>query len=165
MSLSEPVVQTRDEQSYVAIRASVTMETIGSAADMLIPEIVQWATSRGVGGGAPIMRYLVIDMAAELVIEVGVPTDGSVVGDDRVTAGSLPGGSYLTATHTGPWDRLESATGEFLARAAEMGLTFDVSANSQSEHWVSRVEHYLTDPGEQPDAEKWECQLAFKLRA
>jgi hypothetical protein len=41
---------------------------------------------------------------------------------------------------------------------------WDVSpGDNGEERWVSRLEFYLTDPSQEPDMNKWETQLAFRL--
>ena len=52
----------------------------------------------------PFIRYLVIDMAAELEIELAVPTGAPVAGSGRVRPGVLPEGRYAVLRHTGPYD-------------------------------------------------------------
>ena len=42
----------------------------------------------------PFIRYHVIDMAAKLDIDLGVPVAGPVPGDNRVSRGMLPAGRY-----------------------------------------------------------------------
>ena len=68
------------------------------------------------------------------------------------------------ATHTGPFDRLEEATGQFLSRASERGVVFDTRDSDQGEVWGARLEHYLTDVGAEPDPRRWETVLEFRLR-
>ena len=104
-----------------------------------------------------------IDMARYLVIEAGVPVAAAVDGDDTVLAGVLPAGRYATLIHVGHPAALVDATARLLAWAAEKGLTFDVSKTGEGEAWAGRLETYLTDPREQPDMNKWETQLAFRL--
>jgi len=38
-----------------------------------------------------------------------------------------------------------------------------MSATEAGERWGCRLETYLTDPSEEPDMNKWETQLAFRL--
>ena len=68
------------------------------------------------------------------------------------------------ATHAGPFDRLEDATGQFLSRASERGVVFDTRHSDQGEVWGARLEHYLTDAGAEPDPRRWETVLEFRLR-
>ena len=47
--------------------------------------------------------------------------------------------------------------------ASHQGLAYDMSERAGAEHWASRLEIYFTDPSQEPDMDKWETQLAFKL--
>jgi hypothetical protein len=38
-----------------------------------------------------------------------------------------------------------------------------MSETGQGDRWSCRLEIYLTDPSQEPDMNKWETQLAFRL--
>jgi effector-binding domain-containing protein len=159
-----PEIIERAEQSYVAIRADVTMEQLPGLADRF-GELFGWLTEHGVApAGPPFFRYNVIDMAALLNVEAGVPVPTAVDGDDRVIAGVLPPGRYAAAIHVGPYDGLIGAVESLLEWADSQGLEWDRSSADDGEHWRCRLEIYLTDPSQQPDPTKWETQLAFRLK-
>jgi effector-binding domain-containing protein len=161
---SAPEIVTRAAQPYVAIRTQVTMEDLGMVVPPLNQEAFAWLGGRGVApAGAPFWKYNVIDMAAKLEIEAGVPVAAAVAGDDRVVTGVLPAGRYATLTHVGHPSELVAATGALLDWAAEQGLTFDVTPGDDGEQWACRLENYLTDPSQEPDMSKWVTELAFKL--
>jgi effector-binding domain-containing protein len=160
---AEPEVTERPEQPYVAVKAQVTMQTIGTIADR-IPEVFGWLGARGIApAGAPFLKYDVIDMARQLEIEAGVPVAAPVDGDDTVFSAVLPGGRYATLVHVGHPSGLVDATARLRAWASEQGLAFDMSERDGAEHWACRLEMYLTDPRQEPDMDKWETHLAFKL--
>ena len=162
--LTEPTVIQRADQPYVAIRALVTMESLGAVVPPLNKEVFGWLAARGVApAGAPFLKYNVIDMARQLEIEAGVPVAAAVDGDGAVMSGVLPAGRYATVIHVGHPAKLVDTTGELLAWASSKGLVFDVSQTDAGERWGSRLEIYLTDPGQQPDLDMWETQLAFRL--
>ena len=158
-----PEVTQRAVQPYAGISAWVTMETIGSVAHR-IPEIFGWLGAHGIApAGPPFFRYHVIDMQRELQVEVGVPVASPVADEGEVRAGTLPAGRFAVMTHTGAPDTLVAATAELLDWAQAQGLAWDVSRTDAGEHWGCRVEFYLTNPAEEPDASKWQTQLAFRL--
>jgi uncharacterized RDD family membrane protein YckC len=71
---TEPMVVDRAAEPYLAIPASVTMETIGPAIPQAYGKLTAWMSAHGVeSAGAPFVRYNLIDMERELQIEVGVP--------------------------------------------------------------------------------------------
>src|SRR5690349_15581703 len=94
---TEPQLEDRPAQPYVAIRTQVTMQELGPTIPQLLGEVFGWL---GKQGGAParppFVRFLVIDMAAQLDIEVGVPIAAAVATEGRVAAGELPAGRYAT---------------------------------------------------------------------
>ena len=60
---------------------------------------------------------------------------------------------------------LALGVGSFAAAAvAQDDVTFDRHERPTGTAWKARVEHYLTDPEEQPNPEKWETKLAFLTR-
>jgi effector-binding domain-containing protein len=162
--LTEPEVITRDAQPYVAIRASVTMQTIGTILPELHPQVFAWLGERGIPpAGAPFWKYNVIDMERAMEVEVGAPVAAAVDGDGQVLAGVLPAGRYATLRYTGHPDGLFGATVALLDWAKQQNLTFDVSQTEDGDRWAARLEIYETDPAIEPDMTKWTTQLAFRL--
>jgi effector-binding domain-containing protein len=162
MPMTEPSLETRPAHPYVAIPARAAMAQLPQVIPQLFGEIFAWVGQRQPPqDGPPFVRYLVTDMERELEIEVGIPVATSVQGDGRVAAGELPAGQYLTAVHTGPYDRLTEATGSFLDWAKQHGIVWQTSRRGTDEVWAARLEYYPTDPQKEPDANKWETELAF----
>ena len=158
-----PEIIERAEQPYVGIGARVPMSQLGEVAHRTA-EVFGWLAARELApAGPPFFRYHVIDMERQLEVEVGVPVQAAVAGDDQVTAGVIPAGRYATVTHVGTPASLEAATAGLLDWAAKQGLRWDMTDGEEGEYWGGRLEFYLTDPTEQPDTSKWETQLAFRL--
>jgi effector-binding domain-containing protein len=161
--MSEPTIVERSAQPYVSITGLVTMQRIPEIADRL-PEVFQWLAARGVEpAGAPFFKYNVIDMQRELEIEVGVPVTDMLEGDDVVRPGVLPAGRYASVTHVGHPQQLVDATAELLRWAAQQGLSWDVTRTDRGQRWGCRLELYKSDPAVEPDMNKWETELAFRL--
>jgi RNA polymerase sigma-70 factor (ECF subfamily) len=159
MEALEPTVVERVPQTYVGVRAVVTMETIGTIADR-IPELA----ARGITpAGAPFLRYLTIDMARQLEVEAGVPVREPVQGADGVDCRWLPGGRYVVATHVGHPDGLIDATSDLLRWAADKHLHWDVRDTPAGEAWGCRLEVFNTDPHTEPDMGLWSTDLVFRL--
>jgi effector-binding domain-containing protein len=157
---AEPEVQQRPAQVYAGIPATVTMATFPEAADTGFPELFGWLAEHGITpAGPPFIRYHVIDMAAELEIELGVPVDAPVSGSGRVRPGVLPAGRYVTLRATGPYDGLVAANGALQDWAREQGIALECSEDGY--RWQGRVEHYLTDPAAEPDPARWETDVAY----
>jgi effector-binding domain-containing protein len=162
---SEPIIVDRPAQPYVAVRGLVTMGTFHLIADRF-PEVFGWLAERGIEpSGAPFFKYNVIDMANEMEIEAGVPVAEAVEGTDGDVFGAeLPAGRYATLTYRGHPQELVEVTGGLLAWAEERGIEWDMAPSDRGDVWAARVEFQLTDPAVEPDMNKWETQLAFKLR-
>jgi len=66
-------VRHRAAQPAATVTRTVSMTTSSEAADE-IPPLLGWLAAHGQApSGPPFLRYLVIDMAADLVVQAGVP--------------------------------------------------------------------------------------------
>ena len=138
------------------------MDGISGAVDEAFPELFGWLAGNGiVPSGPPFIRFLVIDMAANLEIEMGVPVSAPVAGNGRIRPGVLPEGRYAVLRHTGPYDGLVGSNAVLQQWAREHGVAFDTWDTDKGSHWRGWVEHYLTNPSEEPDPAKWEVDVAY----
>lgn len=159
----EPTVVQRAEQTYLGRRETITMTEFARVADHL-PTMFAGLAERGVPlAGAPFFRYKVIDMAAEMVVEAGIPIAGPVDVEAPDFIDVLPAGRYATVTHIGHPDELMGVTARLLDWAQDHGLSWDVTQTPTGEVWGCRLEMLMTNPAEQPDMHKWETVLLFKL--
>jgi effector-binding domain-containing protein len=164
MTNIQPSITQLPERPYVAIAASVTMDTIGAVVPPLNGEVFRWLGARGIApAGPPFWRYNVIDMERRLEVEAGVTVAAPTAGDERVVAGVLPAGRYATVRHVGAPDTLVAATAALQEWAAANGLKWDMTPSPAGERWGCRVENYLSDPDDEPDMTKWVTELAFRL--
>ena len=153
----------RGEQPYVGRRETITMTEFARVADHL-PHMFSRLGEHGVPvAGAPFLRYRVIEMSAELVVEAGIPVDGPVGAVEPMFVDALPAGRYATVTHVGHPDELMAVTARLLDWARDHGHTFDMQPTPTGEVWNCRLEMLLTDPAEEPDMHKWATTLLFKL--
>lgn len=154
-----PQIEHRDAQPYAGIPVNVSMQGLAGAVDHAFPELFGWLAERSLTpAGAPFIRYLKVDMGSELEIELGVPVATEPTGDERVRAGVLPAGRYITLLHVGPYDGLVQANAALQQWAQERGISWQMDDDSR---WRGRVERYLTDPAQQPDPSEWETELAY----
>jgi effector-binding domain-containing protein len=103
---NEPKVQTIASQPYLAIRAQVKTEAeFRQAADSGFPELFGWLREHGVAPvGPPFIRYLALDEVGEpREVELAVPVEGGVAGNERIRPDALPSGDYVTFIHAGPY--------------------------------------------------------------
>jgi effector-binding domain-containing protein len=160
----EPQIQERAAQHYAGIPMTVTMDGLSSAVDSAFSELFGWLASQGITpAGPPLIRYLVIDMAGDLRIEMAVPVAAPVTVSGRIQPGILPGGRYAVLRHTGPYDGLIASNAALQRWAQEQGIQFDTWDTAQGSAWRSRAEHYLTDPSQEPDPAKLETDVAYLI--
>ena len=160
----EVQIQRRGAQSYAALPMQVTMDTLAGAVDQAFPELFGWLARHAIApAGPPFIRYLVIDMAAGLQIEMGVPVATAIGGDGRIRPGVLPAGRYAVLRHTGPYDGLVAGNAALQRWAEEHGITFDSWDTPEGTAWRARAEHYLTNPAAEPDPSKWEVDVAYLI--
>lgn len=161
----QPQIQHRDEQPYAAIRERVPMAGIGPAIDRDLPEVFGWLAARGLApAGAPLIRFLVIDMERELEIDIAVPVTDPVPADARIRPGSMPAGEYVVLRHVGHFDGLIASNAELQDWAEQQGIAFDSRDTPAGSAWGGRAEHYLTDPSAEPDPAKWQTDIAYLIR-
>jgi effector-binding domain-containing protein len=162
--MSEPKVVERAPQPYAAIKKTMAMQELSAAAAASLPAVFGWVVSKGAPPqGAPFFKYDLIDMPRRMDIEFGVPTATRLAADDQVMTGVLPGGRYASLIFQGRYDRLIDANRVLLEWIAQQGLTLDMAKTPEGDTFGSRLEIYLTDPQTEPDPEKLETEVAFRL--
>jgi effector-binding domain-containing protein len=155
-------VELRAAQPYAGIQVRVTMDGLSGAVDEAFPELFGWLAAQDIpAAGPPFIRYLVIDMAAELQIELAVPVSTDISGAERVQPGVLPAGRYATLRHTGPYDGLVASNAALQQWARQEGIKFDTWDTPEGTAWRARAEHYLTNPADEPDPAKWEVDVGY----
>jgi effector-binding domain-containing protein len=160
---NEPVIVERVAQPYLAVRETVTMQTISVIADQF-PVLFDRVAERGIEvTGPPFLKYNVFTASGELEMEAGVPVPTGVPGDDLLTAGVLPGGRFASVTHHGHPNGLMEVTAALLDWGSRHGVRWDMSATDGGERWGLRIELYKTDPSIEPDLNRWETELVFRL--
>jgi effector-binding domain-containing protein len=103
---------------------------------------------------------MVVDMAGEMDIEVGIPVESALSGDKRVKPGVLPAGRYASLIYIG-----HGLTGNkaLLRFGQDNNLVWDHWDDAKGDVFAARYEAYLTDPKVEHRKTKWEIELAIKL--
>ena len=161
-----PKLEERVAQPYAGIRTVVAMSELPTVIPQLHSEIYGWLKKREIEPyGPPLIRYLVIDMAGKLDIELGVPVQEAINGDGRVAASVLPAGQYASLIYIGDYAELMDANRVLIEWGAKNGLVWDSSTGEDGDVFVSRFENYIVDPGNEPnDPSKWETEVAIKVK-
>jgi len=164
--VTEPKIERRKKQPYVALRMAVPIP-FGKYLQPAWDEVYEWMKSRGIQPSGPaIIRYLTTDMSKELDLDVGFAIDKAVKGDQRITADYLPAGKYATLLYTGPYKGkgIFKATVALLEWAEENKVKWNVSKKKGVEWWNGRAEFYFSDPATEKDPAKFKTELAFLVK-
>ncbi len=159
-----PKYVERGPQQYVAVRARIPREALGSRAPGLLRELYSWLESHGVAAvDKPFIRYVVVDYNhSEVDIELGVPMPtSSLPEDDRFTRGVLPGGRYATVIHHGGYESLVETTAALLEWGKTHRVRWQVQERGKVTTWAGRVEHYRIGPDEEKDSTRWQTEVAI----
>lgn len=166
--MDTPKIETRSEQTYLAVRAEVTMQTLSAAIPDAIGKVAAVLAEQDRAPGAPFTRYRTINMAKSLTIDVGFPVDDSgdaalPLEDASFVFDAVPAGRYVCALHKGPPGSLVAANAAFQQRAKDEGWVWDATPDGDSTVWGGRFEHQLVGPAEDPDRNNWVTQIAYRL--
>jgi effector-binding domain-containing protein len=166
--MTEPQIQQRDAQPYLAIRSEVT-DGLPAVVDTAFPQLFAWLGQHGVEpAGPPFIRYLEVDHEGEpLEIEVAAPVASAAEPpeDGPVQADTLPAGRYATLVHTGPYRHddlpdLGDAQAALRSWTDEQGIATG-RPSERGSSLAACVEHYRVGPPTEADWTKWETELAY----
>ena len=143
---------TVEPQPVLSQRFAVAPDQLGSKLAEVLPAVFGYAASGAATiAGQPFARYH--GMGPTFDIEAGLPVATAAEGKGDIVASELPGGSAATTVHTGPYERLNEAHEALQAWATANGL------EPSGAPW----EVYITDPGAEPDPNKWETRVYLPL--
>jgi len=159
----EPKLVSRERQHYVAVRTRVTMAGMPTVMPRFMPVVRAYLKAQGVQpSGPPFIRFLVIDMAKELEIEVGLPVPHLLPGNDRVRPGIFPAGRYAMLARTGHYKELVAANAALQEWGKKNGIQWDMTMTDRGSRWGGRMEFYLTDPDKDPDPDHWKAEVWYR---
>ena len=132
----------------------------------LIPEVLSvLRDSRSTPAGPLLYRYLVAtDVDSPFSVEVGFPTARFIPCEGSAHPGTIPAGRYATYRHLGHPDNLRNSFDLLEHWIDQSGEQPDTEIVNDERRWAGRFEFYLTNPEDQPDPNKWEIELAWKLK-
>ncbi|XVV08183.1 GyrI-like domain-containing protein [Actinoplanes sp. CA-131856] len=160
--LSGPAVTAHPERPTVGIRVTTPFRGMFAVRDELMRELYAWLDAHGVDHGTTFFRLHVVDMNADMQVEVGVVTASAVdTVSSRVTAGVLPAGRYATMTYVGHGRRANGTLIDWVNAGPE---SFDRTEEPAGDRFACRYEAYLTDPRSERMKTKWQIELAIRLR-
>jgi effector-binding domain-containing protein len=161
--LTEPIIERRNEQPYMAIRIRVEMDEISIACPPLIGEVLDWLMKKNSRPlGPAFFRYFSCE-GNGLVMDIGTLVRDPLPGDGRVEPGSFPAGRYVKLAYYGDYRQLRSAHLSLEKWAEERQLHWEQTLSKRGVAWGARTEFYINSPNEGPDAAKWHTDLVFLL--
>ena len=135
----KPRIVARAAQPYVAVTERVTLDQFPGAIDRGFAEVFGWlAAHDGVPpAAAPLIRYVEVDMAASLLVDLAVPVEDAPPPDERVHAGLLPAGDYVTLLFRGHYDGLVAANAAVQQWGEQHGVRWAMDGPIA---WRARIE-------------------------
>lgn len=136
----------------LVMRRRISRDEIAAALSECLPAVFAYAQLHGLAiTGPPFARYPEVSMGS-LVLESGVTIAAPPPAEpgDGIKAITIPAGTAAVAIHKGPYERLQDTYQAIETWIRDKGLS---SAGPPRET-------YLTDPGEYPDPETWETEIA-----
>ena len=103
--------------------------------------------------GQPIARYVSIGPGL-WTVDCVLPLTEAIKEAEDLQAGVLDGGKVLKAEHFGPYEELKNS---YIAIQTWMERE---KISPRGAHW----EQYVTDPGEEPDAGKWQTDIYWPVQ-
>lgn len=164
MQMTEPKIDQRTEQPYVAVRSQINMSDLPTFIPASIDEVIGWLNERKIApAGVPFIRYHVINMACDMDVEVGFPVERTIAGNGRVQPGVMPAGRYASLIYTGVENGIPG-NGALLDWGKAQGLTWDMQDTDLGDAFGGRIEHLIDGPEDDPDPANWRTEVAIKLR-
>lgn len=162
--LTLPKTETLEARPYIYVPFTVTMNQMQKPAQEGFPKVFEYLERHGLTPtSAAFYNYRRIDMSDTLEVEAGVAVEAPGPDDDTVRSGILPGGRFVEVDWHGHPDQLMTVTGMLIGWLKESRQELDVEEKADGDHFACRLEIYESNPGDEPDMDKWVTVLEFKL--
>ena len=144
-------VQEILEQPMLGIRKQATAEpeSIKAALSDALPRVYEYIKEKDVVPASPPMCVFESYGADGVTLVGGAIVQKPVEGDGDIEAMSLPGGKVAVVMHLGSYDKLKATYEALQAWVQEHGH------KPRGASW----ELYWTDPGEEPNPDKWKTEI------
>lgn len=161
--LTEPSIVTKPEQPFAAIILTLSQPEIAGTAPPLIDDVIAWIKAQGgKTTGASFFNYVNFLPGGKMEMQVGMPTETVLKGDDKVSTGVLPGGKFASLTATVPYHELHDANMKLDQWVRDAGHKLDGVEQGDRYIGANRMEIYHKDPGEDPSGHPV-TEIAFRL--
>jgi effector-binding domain-containing protein len=151
--MTEFAIRDVPSQPTAAVRITTPRENIGEAMAEAFPRVFAAVTKAGgTPAGAPLARYFSFG-GPTIEFECAIPVAAPFTAEGDVVPSEVGGGDAAFAVHVGPYDTIGQTWEALTNWVTEQGRT------PEGPGW----EHYLTDPGEEPDPAKWVTEVYVPL--
>ncbi|MFJ6000564.1 GyrI-like domain-containing protein [Arthrobacter sp. NPDC092385] len=141
------------EQPTAGVREQVPMTELPGFFSRAYRDTLAALRAQGVHPtGAPFGKYYGRP-GAVVDVEAGFPVAAAIAPAGNVVSGTLPAGTVVEATHTGPYDTMTDTYAELDRYFSDAKLT------SGSVMWES----YLSGPDAEPDPTKWRTEICWPV--
>jgi effector-binding domain-containing protein len=147
-------VMPLERKNTAVIRVQCAPSEIGANMGMIIPEVYRYVQEVGATAAGPPFARHYESSGATVDFEAGVPVVEPVAGKGRIKPGTLPGGDTATIVHVGPYQELPRSY-------AVLEEWFETHGREVGD---AMWEVYLTDPGVEPDPQKWRSQVFWAIK-
>lgn len=153
----EPAIVTRPDLYYVGLRKVMPMSDFSREIPAMTKQVFERLAADGLQlAGKAFLRYHVIDMPHRMDVELGVPVSGRA-------EGLLPAGRYAVLTYTGVKNGI-AANKRLIDWIAQQGEHAASRASTEGEVFEARFETFLTDDRDGLDQDRWDTEVAIRLR-
>lgn len=160
--IDAPTIATTTAQPAAVVHLTIPRGRIQAEMPIAIKEIMSAVARQGLHPTGPLFAHHRAMSAESFDFEVGVPVDGTVTRDGRVSPSELPAATVVRTVYQGGYEGLSRAWEEFGRRArAELA---DELASRRLERGESIWERYLAGPESGGDPSSWRTELVVPLR-
>jgi hypothetical protein len=164
--LTLPVKNRRKKQPYLAIRSRLFAKQIPKQAQLFLPELRSFMKERGIKNVGPsFLRYNTIDAAGEMDVEFGFFTDKLYAGSGPIRAGILPGGSFMSVTWSGPYNKMTDVDAMLIGWGNIKGVPWDCVATEAGLFYGCRIEIHHASMLEDVTSGNWVTEAAIMVKA
>lgn len=163
--LSLPVRNRRKKQPYLAIRSRLFSRQIVKQSQLFLPEVRNFMQAEGIAHGGPaFFRYNTISPTGEMDIEFGHFTDKLYAGGGPIRAGILPGGSFMSVTWEGHYNKLSDVDAMLMGWADIKGVEWDCASTEVGVFYGCRIDIFHKTELDDPAPEQWQTEIAIMLK-
>lgn len=147
-------VETVAAKTGASIRLHVKRADIAKTLAVVFPEVIEHITKAGVSPASPPFSRFHSIQGDDVDLEAGIATSKPVAAGGRVQPTELPAGRVAQTWHIGPFETISESCAGLEAWMREQKL------EARGGMW----EVYWTDPGIEPDPNKWRTQILWPVK-